>query len=313
MSMHPSPLLWIGLAGVADDDNARARQWQSRLHWVMVAVALLALPAYLLDTADLHPRMAQVGHVIDAVIAIAFIAELAFMTSISSHPWRYVTENWLNVIVVASSIASVLGATIEWIAVTRVLRVATAGLILVRAVTGFRYLFTQRGAPMLVGIGTMFLAIAGAMFFWLEPEIRSYWDGLWLAFITGATVGYGDFYPRTGGGRVVAVFVVLVGWALLSLFTANIVAVFIGRDERKLREELHRDIRNLRAEIGLLVTGEELRFREDLRRDVGELRREISSLAADERRRTRSETVSDLDALRREIAAIRAELSRRST
>ena len=197
---------------------------------------------------------------------------------------------------------------------TRVLRVATAGLILVRAVTGFRYLFTQRGAPMLVGIGTMFLAVAGAMFYWLEPDIRSYWDGLWLAFITGATVGYGDFYPRTGGGRVVAVFVVLVGWALLSLFTANIVALFIGRDERKLREDLHRDIRNLRAEIGQLVTGEELRFREDLRRDVG------AAAPGDlQPARPRSagtpvrETVSDLDALRREIASIRAELARRPT
>ena len=234
------------------------------------------------------------------------------MTSISSHPWRYVTENWLNVIVVASSIASVLGAAIEWIAVTRVLRVATAGLILVRAITGFGYLFTRRGAPMLVGTGTMFLAAAGAMFYWLEPEIRSYWDGLWLAFITGATVGYGDFYPRTGGGRVVAVFVVLGGWALLSLFTANIVALFIGRDERKLREELHRDIRNLRAEIALLVGREELRFRDDLRRDVGAAAPATSpAWPAEERRRTRVETGSDLDELRREIASIREELARR--
>ena len=236
------------------------------------------------------------------------------MTSISSHPWRYVTENWLNVIVVASSIASVLGATIEWIAVTRVLRVATAGLVLVRAVTGFalplhpaRRADARRHRP-------MFLAVAGAMFYWLEPEIRSYWDGLWLAFITGATVGYGDFYPRTGGGRVVAVFVVLVGWALLSLFTANIVAAVHRRaTSARLREELHRDIRDLRAEIGQLVTGEELRFREDLRRDVGELRREISSLRCRGAPATRSETVSDLDALRREIASIRAELARRPT
>jgi voltage-gated potassium channel len=311
MSAHPSPLVWIGLAGVSDDDNARAKEWQGRLHWVMVAVALLALPAYVLDTADLDPRLARVGHVIDAVIAVAFVAELAFMMSLSSHPWRYVTENWLNVIVVASSIASVLGAAIEWIAVTRVLRVATAGLILVRAITGFGYLFTRRGAPMLVGTGTMFLAAAGAMFYWLEPDVRSYWDGLWLAFITGATVGYGDFYPRTGGGRVVAVFVVLGGWALLSLFTANIVALFIGRDERKLREELHRDIRNLRAEIAQLVGREELRFRDDLRHDVGQLRGDISRLTREERRQTRVETGSELDELRREIASIREELARR--
>jgi voltage-gated potassium channel len=112
------------------------------------------------------------------------------------------------------------------------------------------------------------------MFYWLEPDIHSYWDGVWLAFITGATVGYGDLYPRTGAGRAVAVIVVLAGWAYLSLFTANIVALFLGRDEQQLRREMHGDIRHLRNEIvrleaerasALAAQAEELaRIREDV-------------------------------------------------
>src|SRR4051794_17290285 len=49
MNMTGNPLVWIGLAGVEDDDTPRARAWQQRLHGVMIGIALLALPAYLLD------------------------------------------------------------------------------------------------------------------------------------------------------------------------------------------------------------------------------------------------------------------------
>ncbi len=49
---HNNPLVWIGLAGISPDDNPRAVAWEKRLHWVMVAIAMLALPAYMFDTAD---------------------------------------------------------------------------------------------------------------------------------------------------------------------------------------------------------------------------------------------------------------------
>jgi voltage-gated potassium channel len=51
--MTHSPLAWIGLGGVPPDDNARAVDWQRRLHWPMVIVALLSVPAYLLSTAEI--------------------------------------------------------------------------------------------------------------------------------------------------------------------------------------------------------------------------------------------------------------------
>src|SRR5829696_2083470 len=44
-SMTHSPLVWVGLGGVPADDNEAARRWQDRLHWIMVAVALLSVPA----------------------------------------------------------------------------------------------------------------------------------------------------------------------------------------------------------------------------------------------------------------------------
>ena len=144
--MH-NPLAWIGLAGIEPDDNPRAQYWQQRLHRVMIGIALLAIPAYLIDSMEATPLLHRVATGLDAVIFAAFLAEAVFMASVSSHPLRYLFDNWLNLVILLGSLASVLGAATEWIALVRVMRVAVAGLVMVRTVSGFSLLFTRRGAP----------------------------------------------------------------------------------------------------------------------------------------------------------------------
>lgn len=306
-----SPLVWIGLAGIEPEDNERAQFWQRRLHWIMVAIALLALPAYVLDTADLHPEWHRIATVLDAFILGAFLLETAWMAGISSFPVRYLFQNWLNLVVIVGAGAALFGATTEWIALVRVARVAVAGIILLRALAEFRFLFTRRGAPALVGVAFLSMLGAGAMFYWLDPRITSFWDGLWLAFVSGATVGYGDIVPTTPASRVVAVFVVLVGWALLSLFTANIVAMFVGREEVQLRQELHREIVHLRRELRELVDTEEVKFRQELHRDINELRRSIAQLIDAEELEFNSRFQREIVALNDQVKALRAEVAQR--
>ena len=276
--MTSSPLIWLGLGGVASDDNARAHYWQRRLHWVMVVIALTSVPAYLLSTADLDPIWHRIASLLDFVILIAFVAELVWMLYVSSFPLRYLFENWLNVVIIMGAAAAALGAATEWIAIVRAMRAAVAVLVVVRTATEFRVLFTRRGAPMLTGIAFLTMLGLGGLFFWLDPAIKSFWDGLWLAFITGATVGYGDVVPTTAATRFIAVLTVLIGVALMTLFTANVVAFFIGGEETRMRENLQRDIVTLRGQIAQLLDAEELRITLELHKEVRALREELAEM-----------------------------------
>jgi voltage-gated potassium channel len=133
-----------------------------------------------------------------------------------------------------------------------VLRSALLVVIVLRLLVFLRRLFSPHDIVYLLGLGAGMLALAGAGFYWLEPTVHSYADGLWLAFESGATVGYGDLLPTTASSRLFAAFMVLLGYALMSLVTGAIAAAFVGEDEKRLQRELHADIKALRNEVGAL-------------------------------------------------------------
>jgi voltage-gated potassium channel len=62
-------------------------------------------------------------------------------------------------------------------------------------------------------------------------RIESFFDALWWAIATITTVGYGDIYPTTGAGRVIAAFTMVVGIATLSVVTARIAAFLISNEK----------------------------------------------------------------------------------
>jgi voltage-gated potassium channel len=114
----------------------------------------------------------------------------------------------------------------------------------------------RRGLWYSLGLCLVILLIGGVGFWALEPGISTLQDGLWLAFTTAATVGYGDTVPQTHAGRAFAVLVVLLGLAVLSLVTASLAALFVERDveadERQIEVDLLREIRALRHQVNAL-------------------------------------------------------------
>lgn len=239
----------FGMGGVPPHDNPLAYVWERRLHWVMVSVALLALPAFYLEVLQSSVPLQHLGWELDLIIFLAFSLETAWMLHLCHGKWAYLKYNWLNLFIIGASALGLVGLPGEFLPLVRLLRIAYVALLFARLLASARTLLSTNAIPYAFVLGIVTLAAAGAGFYWLEPTVHTFGEGLWLAFITGATVGYGDYVPTTPASRMFAVVMVIVGFTVFTLVTASISALFVGEDEKRLRREMHHNIQELRREI----------------------------------------------------------------
>ena len=75
-------------------------------------------------------------------------------------------------------------------------------------------------------------------------------ETIWWAVITMTTVGYGDKYPVTYGGRIVGILVAFSGVALVSIFTATVSSILVAR---KIKEG--KGLQNLNVKNHILICG----------------------------------------------------------
>ncbi len=92
----------------------------------------------------------------------------------------------------------------------------------------------------------MVLVVACALGFYhfekpVSPQL-SLWDSFWWAMVTVTTIGYGDVFPRTLGGRLIALFLMFAGIGALSFLTAAIASFLVrgdGWQQLRLRRFKH--------------------------------------------------------------------------
>jgi voltage-gated potassium channel len=83
-------------------------------------------------------------------------------------------------------------------------------------------------------------------------NIHDYPDALWWAIVTITTVGYGDRFPVTEGGRVVAVILMLVGIGLIGVLTATVASVFIKEHTDANKEEVKKGHADLGQQLSVI-------------------------------------------------------------
>ena len=65
----------------------------------------------------------------------------------------------------------------------------------------------------------------------IDPAFDNLPQALWFSVTTVSTVGYGDYVPASGAGRVVASALMLAGLGLIPLITSVVVSILVVATE----------------------------------------------------------------------------------
>ncbi len=236
--------------------DARVDRWEEATTWPLTLVSVVFLVAYAWPILDreLSPTWRVVAGTVTTVTWGVFVVDYVGRLLLSTRRFRFVRRNPLDLAVVLlpvlrplqllrvlSILNSAAGSSLRG----RVAAYVAGSTALVLLVSSLAVLDAERTAP--------------------GSNIRSFPDAIWWAFSTVTTVGYGDRFPVTGQGRLIAVGLMVAGIALLGVVTASLASWLVERVsevEEESRTATARDVIALSDQVAALR--EELR---DLRRE----------------------------------------------
>jgi voltage-gated potassium channel len=210
---------------------------------VLVVPLVARVPAALADALD----------TVDYLVWAVFVAE--YLTKLYLTPARaqFFRRHLLDLLIIAVPVLRPLRA-LRLLRLLRMFRFTRAGLTLSNGLKRARDLLTHRSLHFVLLSVLAIVGVGAAMELAFEQHapganIHTFGDALWWAVVTVTTVGYGDKYPVTAGGRGVAVVLMITGIGLVGVLSATVASYFVGQRAEADMTELHRRLDRIEAAL----------------------------------------------------------------
>ncbi|NOQ90396.1 MAG: ion transporter [Gammaproteobacteria bacterium] len=234
--------LLTGLSGVATDEHPAARRWARRFEVPMILLAIWILIEWYLREKNIYSEI--FGQVTDWVIWLFFVFETVLLAALVENKVRYLRSNWMNLFIICAGVPLLWGGG-TYAAVLRSLRLLLIFPLLLNVTVTVRKVLSRNYLGSVLLVALAFTLMSGLLIAGIDPSIENVWQGIWWAWVTVATVGYGDTVPQSVAGKVFGAVVILFGVGFFSLLTASFSAYFVSRGEIEIEEEEIEEINQL--------------------------------------------------------------------
>ncbi len=224
----------------------QARSWRQRFNVVLFdfstaigrtvnyligAFIILAVLISMTDSVPYyHTHYAGLLHNFEQLVTTVFTVEYCLRIFSADRPLKYIFS--FNGIVDVTAVLPLLmgGESTLVIRLLRIVRLIKLTSYLPALTALFRSLKDVVHLMLAVLSAIVLMSLfAGNLIFIVEPEtFHTAFEGAWWSLVTMSTVGYGDLYPTTFAGRIIAVLVILSGITMFAMATA-VVSVRVGR------------------------------------------------------------------------------------
>lgn len=226
----------------------------------LTVLAVLWLPVLVLPLViRVRGGVASTFDTIDYLVWAVFVVEYLVKLYLAPARWLFIRGHLVDLLVIAVPVLRPL----RLLRLLRLLTLARSGLILTSALKRARELLTHNGLHFVLLSVLTIVGVCSAVELAFEQHahgtnIHNFGDALWWAVVTVTTVGYGDKYPVTAGGRGVAVVLMLTGIGLVGVLSATIASYFVGQRAEEDMTELHRRLDRIEALLERIPQNPEL-------------------------------------------------------
>lgn len=247
----------LGLAGV----SSKEALWIQRLSKIferltMLVIIWLAIQWEMDRRGQLVETISLIGN---WAVWLFFVIETVTLTSLVKNKLHYLKQNWMNLVIIIAGFFLIWTYTPVVVAL-RLLRPILILWLLTPWVDACIKSLSDNKLTTTLLTAFFIMILAGIIIAGIDPAIPNPIQGIWWAWVTMSTVGYGDVVPVSIVGKVFAAFLILMGLALFSVITANFSAIFVqremGQDVAEVRRE-GKEIRQILQELHQLKKEEE--------------------------------------------------------
>ena len=218
----------------------------------MLVVSLVALGIVGAQTAlELDAGTHAILGSADLVVCAIFLADFVHQLVRAPSRWGYfIRWGWIDLLSSIPMLDAFRAArAVRILRILRILRAARSARILADFVLHRRAQGAFLAASLVTLLLVFFSSIAILQFEATRGgNITSAQDALWWTMVTLTTVGYGDLYPVTPEGRVIAVLLMSAGIGLFGTFSGFVASWFLKPGE----EQQDDNMVEVRAELAEL-------------------------------------------------------------
>jgi voltage-gated potassium channel len=226
-----------------------------RFEPVVLAATLALIPVFVIEAEAKSSRWKDIAYAANWLIWLVFAAELAGILVVAPRKAAALRAHWLDAVIVVVT-APAFGAflsSLRLLRLARLLRLLRLGAILTRLMQRERALTSGTAFRFAALLTLLVIVIAGAaQSLVAHDDFKTTWDGIWWAVETVTTVGYGDAYPTTVQGQIVAMVVMLFGIGFLSVLTAAVASRFVKTERGDETDAILAALARLEAEVAEL-------------------------------------------------------------
>jgi voltage-gated potassium channel len=233
---------YLGAAGVAPTENHLARRVGVIFELPMLVAALGILLRWWGESSNVDVPYSSLYF--DIFLWSFFVIESMLLSFLVSNIWCYLKGNWLNLVIIVLGSVLFFGWEFQ-AAVLRILRFLIVFSLLIHVGNRVRKMLSRNELGTTLIASVIVIIMSGLIMAVLEPGIESPIDGIWWAWVTVTTVGYGDVVPATTQGRLFASLVILMGIGLFAMLTATFAAFFISQKEDEVLTEEREQYRKI--------------------------------------------------------------------